>query len=89
MSLFAEQFKEMLETRFGRGLLRCLYILEKQVCTFSRASTTHRYILPSRSTMTIINDARCCLDGLSCLEAELAGPHVTPINGASAPPVIS
>lgn len=31
VALFAEQFKEILETRFGRGLLRCLYILEKQV----------------------------------------------------------
>jgi hypothetical protein len=31
VALFAEQFKEMLETRCGRGLLRCLYILEKQV----------------------------------------------------------
>ena len=31
VALFAEQFREMLETRCGRGLLRCLYILEKQV----------------------------------------------------------
>jgi hypothetical protein len=38
VALFAEQFKEMLETRCGRGLLRCLYILEKQVQIYGLAN---------------------------------------------------